>query len=359
MKKKKRKTRRRYGILLLVIVLVAGLFFVTWNAKQIVFAKSNVVEYGSDTQAMDLVKSVSGGTIVNNPQLDTTEVGEKRIIYKVKGWFLTKTIHHDITVKDRKNPVIKFHDKKVSIAKGEDYALYENVKSVNDYGYGALDYLSQKKPDRGTYTIQSNANKHKKGSYKVTVYAKDMNGNTAKNSYILKVRAKSVADEEKDDADVTIKKGQVLVNLDNPLDDTYKSEDAKKAKKALASLQEAASDEGYDLSLLSGYRSYKEQEGLQQDQDPFSVPGYSEHQTGLAFDVGQSDESFGESEAGQWLAQNCASFGFIIRYPADKVEITQHSYAPWHIRYVGKAAAQAMEKKNQCLEEYLGVSTNE
>ena len=81
-------------------------------------------------------------------------------------------------------------------------------------------------------------------------------------------------------------------------------------------------------------------------------PSYSEHETGLALDVNSEDGSADE-EVYNWLANNSYKYGFIIRYPQDKTYITGINYEPWHIRYVGKAAAEEIYTNQFCLEEYL------
>lgn len=83
--------------------------------------------------------------------------------------------------------------------------------------------------------------------------------------------------------------------------------------------------------------------------------GHSEHQTGLAFDVGSGLESFGNTAAGKWLETNCHKYGFIIRYPKYKELITGYNYEPWHIRYVGIEVATEIMENNLTLEEFLGV----
>ncbi len=87
-------------------------------------------------------------------------------------------------------------------------------------------------------------------------------------------------------------------------------------------------------------------------------PGYSEHNTGLAVDLGgsgnfQLDQSFEDTAAFQWLIENCADYGFILRFPKGKEAITGVIYEPWHYRYVGKEAAQYIMANGLCLEEYL------
>ncbi len=89
-----------------------------------------------------------------------------------------------------------------------------------------------------------------------------------------------------------------------------------------------------------------------------TVPGYSEHQIGLALDITSStyytlDEGFGETKAGLWLKEHCDEYGFILRYPAGKEYITGIQYEPWHFRYVGKEAASVIMERDITLEEFL------
>lgn len=140
------------------------------------------------------------------------------------------------------------------------------------------------------------------------------------------------------------------------------------AAKALELLFNAAKQDNLTLYGVSGYRSYDRQyeiftnnirkQGLQHTLQYSATPGYSEHQTGLSIDVSSKsvsnrlDDSFAETPEGKWLAQNAHLFGYIIRYPQDKEDITGYSYEPWHIRYVGKALSTYLYKNNLCLEEY-------
>ena len=83
-------------------------------------------------------------------------------------------------------------------------------------------------------------------------------------------------------------------------------------------------------------------------------PGCSEHHLGLAFDItAKGASAFKGTKQYKWLNANCWDYGFVIRYQADKTEITGFDAEEWHIRYVGKEHALAMKKANDCLEEYL------
>ena len=91
-----------------------------------------------------------------------------------------------------------------------------------------------------------------------------------------------------------------------------------------------------------------------------AVPGTSEHQTGLAVDLVASsyqilDKKQEETAEQKWLMEHCWEYGFILRYPTDKSELTGIGYEPWHYRYVGREAALAMRDSGLCLEEYLMV----
>jgi len=142
------------------------------------------------------------------------------------------------------------------------------------------------------------------------------------------------------------------------------------AYEALKELFKAAQEEeGYELHARSGYRSYYTQASLyssyvenngQAAADKFSAkPGQSEHQTGLAMDITceavnyRLDESFGETEEGKWVAANAHRFGYIIRYPKEKEDITGYMYEPWHIRYLGTELAEKVYDSGLTLEEYF------
>lgn len=160
--------------------------------------------------------------------------------------------------------------------------------------------------------------------------------------------------------------GLILVNRKNPLPREFGGENDT-AKKAFLKLKEAANNEGHQMELLSNYRSFERQQKVYLDwcnqygEDEarlFSAPpGFSEHQTGLAFDVTSLEEEYGETPEGKWLASNAHRFGFIIRYPKNKTYITGYRYEPWHIRYVGKTAANLLYQNDLCLEELESVET--
>ncbi|MBO5477436.1 MAG: D-alanyl-D-alanine carboxypeptidase family protein [Clostridia bacterium] len=159
--------------------------------------------------------------------------------------------------------------------------------------------------------------------------------------------------------------GILLVNKNHSIPASYAPGLNQTVWEAFIELKEDAAIAGHDIQLLSGYRSYATQESLynnyvatygQEEADTFSAkPGTSEHQTGLAMDVGWIDDAYGETASGKWLAENCHKYGFIIRYPKGKEDITGYKYEPWHIRYLGVDIATDVYQSGLCLEEYLGV----
>lgn len=89
-----------------------------------------------------------------------------------------------------------------------------------------------------------------------------------------------------------------------------------------------------------------------------AIPGYSEHHTGLCVDLMATDmqyltNEFAEKEVYEWLCANAWKFGFVLRYPEDKVDVTEYSYESWHWRFVGRSHALAMLRSGMCFEEYL------
>ena len=122
---------------------------------------------------------------------------------------------------------------------------------------------------------------------------------------------------------------------------------------------------GYDMTIVSGFRSYEKQEkvfngwvakdGFEAASRYSAQPGTSEHQTGLAMDITSLYQSYGETAEGKWLAKNCWKYGFIIRYPEGKEHITGYMYEPWHVRYLGRSTAKMVYDSGLTLEEFLGL----
>ena len=142
-------------------------------------------------------------------------------------------------------------------------------------------------------------------------------------------------------------------------------------------MMEDGAAQGLSMYVTSAYRAYDRQveifnqsmqermdqgmtplEAYQETSIQVAMPGTSEHATGLAVDIisteyDELDERQGDTDEQKWLMEHCQEYGFILRYPSDKSDITGIIYEPWHYRYVGKEAAEEIMEQGLTLEEYL------
>lgn len=185
-------------------------------------------------------------------------------------------------------------------------------------------------------------------------------------------KEKPVLVEEREEAEEQIIEEEaspssiIVVNKKHGLDPEYAPGEDQEALRALYGLIAQMQSEGLDVGMdYSGFRSYDYQSALydgyvaaygQEIADTFSArPGFSEHQTGLAFDLKhESGELVTGEEETTWLLEHAADHGFIVRYLEGKEEITGYMAEPWHIRYIGEEAQSIMDS-GLCLEEYAGV----
>ena len=178
----------------------------------------------------------------------------------------------------------------------------------------------------------------------------------------------------------------LLANAENPLpqDWSIQTEEVqngyemdKRAAPAMREMIQAAKEDGVELMLCSAYRSIEKQQQLfdrsqqaymaqgMSEEEAYAktatetaIQGTSEHQTGLAADIvtptyQMLDAGFADTPAGQWLSEHATEYGFVLRYPQDKQEVTGIIYESWHYRFVGKTHAKLMKESGLCLEEYL------
>lgn len=151
----------------------------------------------------------------------------------------------------------------------------------------------------------------------------------------------------------------------------------KKIAEHYEEMYNAAKEDGVNLTPCSGYRSYDlqkrnynnkvayyeglgytKEEALEKAATIIMPPGSSEHNLGYAMDIVCVDEWFEDTDEFKWLMENAQDYGFILRYPKDKQDITKVIYEPWHWRYVGVEHAKKLKESGQVLEEYLGVAEN-
>ena len=167
--------------------------------------------------------------------------------------------------------------------------------------------------------------------------------------------------------------GIVVVNKKYGLPQDYRAPEEleKDAIDAAKRMMKSAEEDGVVIKIRSGYQYYSIQSTLynnyvrrdgKEAADKYSaVPGYSEHQTGLAFDFTTSDtitsigDWFTDTIQAKWLYENAYKYGFIIRYPEGKEDITGYQYESWHYRYIGEEHSIHFAMNNLTLEEYLGL----
>jgi D-alanyl-D-alanine carboxypeptidase len=177
----------------------------------------------------------------------------------------------------------------------------------------------------------------------------------------------------------------ILVNKENPIPSTFEVNikdigEYKIDETALSSAEkmiEDAKSQNINLEITSAYRSteyqqklydksiqsfisqgYSSEEAEELTLEYIAKPGTSEHHTGMALDIVTSsykelDEGFAETDAAKWLMANSYKYGFILRYPKGKEEITKIQFEPWHYRYVGSSHAKPIFEGDLCLEEYI------
>ena len=188
---------------------------------------------------------------------------------------------------------------------------------------------------------------------------------------IEKVKDKTIEDVK---PTIEVKNGLTYVNGILIVNKTYSVPNdynpgslTTETKNAFDEMQKAAEKDNIKLWIVSGFRSYSLQTSLynnyvlkdgKEKADTYSArPGHSEHQTGLAMDLNIVDSSFEGTKEAIWIADNCYKYGFIIRYPKGKEEITGYKYEPWHVRYLGKELSEKVYKSGKTLEEYLNITS--
>lgn len=255
-----------------------------------------------------------------------------------------------LQVSDKEAPIIILH--------GDNPQIIDYGKDYVEAGFSVSDDYDKHVETEIVY--QKIVDTKKSGEYEIIYKAVDDSGKSTEVIRKVVVGERIIVENG-----VTYVEGILIVNKKYSIPSNYGSGVDKEAYAKLQELQSSAKKAGYTIKLCSGYRSYASQKKIynnyvrvygQKSTDTFSAkPGHSEHQTGLAFDVGKIDDNFGNTKEGKWLAQNAHLYGFIIRYPNGKQAITGYKYEPWHIRYLGVEIATKVYESGLSLEEYLGI----
>ena len=235
--------------------------------------------------------------------------------------------------------------------------------------------------------VKGDYDSEKVGEYPLSYYAKDSSGNeinkkfklTVKENKNVKISKTSKGNVIKNYYGITYIDDVIVVNKTFGLPSNFAPNNLSTingyikivdyVKDAFNELISDSKSIGLNIYASSGYRSYSDQKYIynnyvrldgQDKADMYSAKeGYSEHQTGLAIDVNSVNSSFNNTKESNWLKDNCYKYGFIIRYPEGKENITGYMYESWHIRYIGKDLAKVLYNDGKwiTIEEYFGIDS--
>ena len=292
--------------------------------------------------------------------------------YKGTFKFNKKEIPVVLNVIDKTAPTIDLV-KDITIYKGNSINLLKDIK-VNDNSHDKVEIKVE-----GTYNV------NKIGEYKLKYIATDKSNNKTEKEFklIVKEKEKNNTTNENKTLGTTTKgykiekkngiyyiNGILIANKTYGLPKNYNPGGLLSTfTNNFNKMKDAAKNANINLNIRSGFRSYNTQVSLYNNYvkrdgktaaDTYSArAGHSEHQTGLAADINSLEQSFINTKEGKWLNENCYKYGFIIRYPKGKEDITGYIYEPWHIRYVGTDIASKLYNNGNwiTLEEYLGIDS--
>lgn len=359
---KKRKTLIIISIIIILFFLSISLLFLGFPHIKFNLNgnKKITIEYGEKyqekgaTAKINNILNYSRQIKIDTSKVDFNKIGSYTIYYNLNYFFHKKTLTRQIEIIDTSKPEITLKgDTNLSISYGSTFT---------DPGYIISDNYDKEDDLTLNITYSKKINTKQSGKYKITYEVIDTSGNKheATRTVTVKERPKIYTEYGKTYVD-----GVLIVNKKYSLPANYNPGINSEAYSWLKKMQNDIAKQGLELNLCSGFRSYSDQKYIynnyvkqygQATTDTFSArPGHSEHQTGLAFDVGAITTDFANWNAGKWLAANAHKYGFIIRYPKGKEHITGYQYEPWHIRYLGVELATKVYNSGLTLEEYLGI----
>lgn len=325
---------------------------------------NELIEYGkyfNDPYVISKINEKDKKSVEINSNFNNNKIGSYIISYALKvDKHYKKRLYRIVKVIDNEKPIINMiGEENITLDYGSKY-VEPGFTSSDNYDGNLTDKVE----------VKNTVNTKKAGTYIITYKVKDSSNNIAseKRTVIVKEKSISTLNENKKIEiidGITYVNGILIVNKTYGLPKNYDPKVNKEALNALEIMQADARVLGLKLPLVSGYRSYGTQENLynkyvkkdgENKANTYSAkPGHSEHQTGLAFDVGSTLGSFANTDEAKWLDENCHLYGFIIRYPKGKTNITGYIYEPWHIRYLGKEISKKVKESGLTLEEYLGL----
>lgn len=274
---------------------------------------------------------------------------EYKLLQKTYTLDETKVLIDKLNNKELEEILSINYNKKIVPFVKEKYFIYTNINRYLDY--------QKKNKDSKEETIISLVNVNRDKDY----YADLINTEVSLNEAMLVNKYHALTKDY--EALNIIKTSSSYSYANNELNET--------AYNAFKELADAAKIEGHLIIINSSYRSYERQDelwnarknsfGIRKADQYAARAGSSEHETGYAIDVAdfndQNDE-FGKTESFTWMINNCYKYGYILRYPENKENITGYSYEPWHYRYLGKDLATKVYKSGLTFDEYYEFYLN-
>lgn len=371
--KKKKKILLVVIIFFTIIGLFTGIMYFINSKKTIVSLKKNrSVDINSEVCNLDFIDNINNGKIISEKKIiDTSHLGKKKIVIKIKNSFgKIKIYNYYVNVVDEDAPVISFNDN-LSTTVGSQIDL---LKDVN---------VSDNSNEDITVTIEGEYDFNKEGSYELYYVAKDSSGNEKKEKFTLIVNKKVVNNIDNIKYFTTSKgfygytkngityiDGILVANKTYSLPASYNPGGLTSVtRKYMNKMFADAKSIGLNIYLSSGFRSYSDQKYIynnyvsydgNEKADTYSArAGHSEHQTGFAFDVNDISNAFDDTPEAKWLSENAWKYGFILRYPKGKTNETGYMYESWHFRYVGEELAKKLYNNGDwiTLESYFGITS--
>ena len=359
-------------LLIIIIFLISFILFINYKSLKVTLKENNKVEINTKLYNIDMIDSVKNGKIISKKEkVDTSKLGKKTVKIKIKNFFnKKKDFAYNINIIDTNKPKIDAKDY-FTVIEGDQLDLLGEVN------------VSDNSNEKISAKVEGEYDFNKVGSYKLKFVAKDSSGNETKKDFTLNVIKKEVVSNISNSSFTTSKgfKGSVIdgityingiliANKAYSLPSSYYPGGlTNEFNDAFNQMKNAASNDGLNIYVVSGFRSYNTQNTLYNNYvsrdgrdaaDTYSArPGHSEHQSGLAADINMVDDSFEYTAEGKWLNDNAYKYGFILRYPKGKTSETGYIFESWHYRYVGVDLATKLYNGGNwiSLEDYFGITS--
>lgn len=368
-KRKRLKLKKPIDIIVKILIGILVFLLVVFIVYKVIETKLNKIGY-SDKAAYNIITKFKISYANDYPDNKTLNAAfESDLYYKEKYLeHYSKIVYQDqenlikninslikIGYSDREISMILKHGdsksvseftKKERIKYLEEFFSYDYAKLANYDRYIA--YMNEYGDDEETTIIKVNLDLDKEDYKDATLVEED--------SKLMLVNKHRYLEKNYVPKNLVVVPEKYTMGYD-------KVKGTNEAVAAAISMIKAAKKEGMNLLINSGYRSYKDQQEIYDTYkglygESYStkyvlLPGYSEHQTGYAFDFASgSSNIFRESKEYNWMVLNSYKYGFVYRFLKKKEEITGIKNEPWHFRYVGKEVSKVMDEKDLSLEEY-------